>query len=90
MHVNRCCNSCRQKDDEERRRNIFKYKDLTIEIQYMWNVKAKVISVITGTNETISNTLKQYLSNIQRKHEIEELQKPAILGTAHKLGKVLM
>jgi len=27
---------------------ILKYKDLTIEIQRMWNVKRKMISVITG------------------------------------------
>ena len=56
----------------------------------MWNVKAKVISVIIGATETISESLKQYLSNIRGKEEIEELQKPAILGTAQKLRKVLM
>ena len=28
--------------------NILKYKDLTIEIQHMWNVKTKVIPVIIG------------------------------------------
>jgi hypothetical protein len=27
---------------------ILKYKDLTIEIQFMCNVKGKVISIITG------------------------------------------
>jgi len=33
---------------------ILKYKDLTIEIQPMWNVKTKAIQVITGATGTIS------------------------------------
>jgi hypothetical protein len=35
-------------------------------------------------------TINQYLSNIPRKHEVEELKKIAVLGTAHKLRKVIM
>jgi len=66
---------------------ILKYKDLTIEIQRMWNVKVQVTPVITGATETISESLRQYLSNIQRKHEIEELQTTAIQDTAHNCGK---
>ena len=31
-----------------------KYKDLTIEIQCLWNVKTKVLPVITGTTGTTS------------------------------------
>jgi len=69
---------------------ILKCKDLTIEIQRMWNVKTKVIPVIIGVTGTISNTFRKYVSNILGKHEVKELQKTAILGTAHILRKVLM
>ena len=53
---------------------ILKCTNFAIEIQYMWNVKAKFIPIITGETWTISKSLKQYLSNITRKHEIEDLQ----------------
>jgi len=53
-------------------------------------VTAKVIPVITGVTGTISKSLRHYLSNIPGKHEIKELQKTAILGTAHILRKVPM
>jgi len=52
--------------------NILQYKDLIIEIQRMWNVKAKVIPLITGVTGTISKSLRQYLSNISGKDEIKE------------------
>ena len=71
-------------------KKILKYKDLTTEIQRMWNVKTKVIPVITGATGTISNSFRKYVSNIPGKHEVKELQKTAILGTAHILRKVLM
>jgi len=69
---------------------ILKYKDLTIEIQRMWNVKTKVIQVIRGATGTISKSFRKYVSNIPGKHEVKELQKTAILGTAHILRKVIM
>ena len=62
---------------------ILKYKDLTIEIQPMWNAKTKVIPVITGATGTISKSFRKYVSNIPGNHEVKELQKTAILGTAH-------
>jgi len=67
-----------------------KYKDLTIEIHRMWNVKIKVIPVIIRATGTISKSFRKYVSNIQGKHEVKELQKTAILDTAHILRKVLM
>jgi len=69
---------------------ILKYRDLTIEIQRMWNVKPKVIPVIIGATGSISKLFRKYVSNIPGKHEAKELQKTATLGTAHTLRKVLM
>jgi hypothetical protein len=52
----------------------------------MWNVTP----VIVGATGTISKSFRKYLSNVPGNHEIKELQKTAILGTAHILWKVLM
>ena len=71
-------------------KKILKYKDLTIEIQLMWNVKTKVIPVIIGATGTISKSFRKYVSKISGKHEVKVLQKTAILGTAHILRKVIM
>ena len=72
-------------DDNNNNNNILNYEDLTIEIQRMWNVKTKVITVITGATGTTSKSFRKYVSNIPGKHEVKELQKTAILGTAHIL-----
>ena len=61
-----------------------------IEVHHMWNVKTKMIPVIIGATGTISKSFRKYVSNIPGKHEVKELQKTAILGTAHILRKVLM
>ena len=56
----------------------------------MWNVETKVIPVIIGETGTISKSFRKYVNNIPGTHEVKELQKTAILGTAHILLKVLM
>jgi NDP-sugar pyrophosphorylase family protein len=56
----------------------------------MWNVKTKVTPVIIGATGTLAESFRKYLSSVPGKHDIKELQKTAILGTAHKLRKVLM
>jgi hypothetical protein len=69
---------------------ILKYKDLITEIQGVWNVKTKVTPVIIGATRTISKSFRKYLSSVPGKHDSKEVQKTAILGTAHILRKVLM
>jgi hypothetical protein len=58
----------------------------------MWNVKTRVIIIIIGATGTISKSFRKYVyvSTIPGNHEVKELQKTAILGTAHILRKVLM
>jgi hypothetical protein len=48
----------------------------------MWNEK-QVIPITIGATGTIPKSFRKYLSNILGKHDIKELQKTAILGTAH-------
>jgi hypothetical protein len=55
----------------------------------MWNVKTRVIPVIIGATGTISKSFRKYVSNITGNREVREIQKTAILCTAHILRKVL-
>jgi hypothetical protein len=55
----------------------------------MRNVKTRAIHVITGATQTITKSIRKYLSNIPGRYEIKELYKIAILCTAHILRKVL-
>jgi hypothetical protein len=68
---------------------ILKCKDLTIEIQRMWNIKTRVMPVIIGATGTISKSFRKYVSNIPGNHEVKGLEKTVILGTAHIIRKVL-
>ena len=49
----------------------------------MWNVKTKVIPVIIWAIGTIPKSFRKYVSNVPGKYEVKELQKTAMLGTAH-------
>ena len=51
--------------------------------------KTRVIPVLIGANGTISKSFRKYVSNKPGNHEVRELQKTAILSTAHMLRKVL-
>jgi hypothetical protein len=54
------------------------------------NIIRKATPVIIGATGTISKSFRKHLSSIPGKHDTKELQKTAILGTAHTLREVLM
>jgi len=45
--------------------------------------ETKVIRVIMWASRTISKSFGKYLTNILGKHDVKQLQKTAILGTAY-------
>jgi hypothetical protein len=53
------------------------------------NNKARVIPVVIGGTGAISKSFRKYVNNIPGDHDVKELQKTAVLGTAHILRKVL-
>ena len=66
-----------------------KYVDLQIEYQRMWNKRVQVVPVIIGATGVIDKNIKKYIGKIPGHHKIYNLQRSAILGTAHILRKVL-
>ena len=63
--------------------NILKYKAFTIETQRMWNVKTRVIPVITGATGTISKSIRKHVNDILGNHGVKELQKTHIGHCTH-------
>jgi len=61
-------------------KKILKYKDPTIEVQCLWNVKIN----------TISESFRKCLNTIPGKHEINEAGKAVILSPAHILRIILI
>jgi hypothetical protein len=74
-----------QKESEKE----LKYKNLSIEIQRMRNMKCFVIPAIIEATEIVSKSLQKYLETIPEQHSIDSQRKTAILGTSHIIRKVL-
>jgi hypothetical protein len=60
-----------QKESETK----LKYKNLSIEIQRIWNMKCFVIPVITEAIGIATKGLKKYMETIPGKHSTDSLQK---------------
>jgi hypothetical protein len=74
-----------QKEAEKK----LKYKNLSIEIQSMWNMKCFVTPVIIGATGIVSKTLQKYQETIPGHHSIDSIQKTTVLGTSHIIRKML-
>ena len=69
---------------------ITKYQDLKIEIERLWERKAMVVPVVIGALGAIPRDLTKHLNTLGLdKITPSQLQKAALLGTAHILRKYL-
>ena len=55
----------------------------------MWNVKCKIVTVITGDTGIATKGLRKNVEARPGKHSMDSLQKTAVLGTSQTMGKVL-
>lgn len=69
--------------------NISKYNDLEIEITRMWSLKTKKIPIIVGALGIIKKYSDKYITKTPGLINIYNIQKIALLGTAHILRKTL-
>lgn len=66
-----------------------KYKDLEIEISWMWDMKTDATPVVIGALEFVKKGLERCTNNIPGNMDIFKMQTIAISGKAHILLRVL-
>jgi sirohydrochlorin ferrochelatase len=55
----------------------------------MWNMKCKLVPVITGATRIVTRGLEKNLEATQEKHSRDSPPQTAIFGTSHVIQKVL-
>ena len=76
--------------DQKEVEKITKYQDLKIEVEQFWEKKATVVPVVIGALGAIPRDLVKHLQTLGlEKISPNQLQKVALLGTAHILRKYL-
>ena len=89
MYVNRCCNFGGRKCDLKRSRENSKMQRPHNRNTTHVECKNKGDSTNNRRDWDHFKAIKKYVSNIPGNHEVKELHKTAIMGTAHILQKVL-
>ena len=75
--------------EEKEKEKIEKYQDLGRELQKVWNVKVKIISLGGGTLGAIPKQFNNRLKQICITIGTAQVQKTVLLGTARILRMVL-
>ena len=75
--------------EEKEKYQIEKYQDLGRELQRIWNVKVKIISLVVGSLGAIPKQFGNRLKQICITVGIAQVERTVLLATARILRKVL-
>ena len=75
--------------EEKEKDEVEKYQDLGRELQKIWNVKVKIISLVVGSLVAIPKQFGYRLKQIGITVRTAQVQKTVLLGKARILRKVL-
>ena len=68
---------------------LSKYKNLEIEIIKVWGMKTQIVPVAIGALGVVKKGIEKQIGKIMGNINVTELQKIALLGSAHILRKVV-
>ena len=69
--------------------NLTKYKELEIEVEWMWGLKTTTVPVVVGALGTTKKDMENYSNKIPGNINVHELQKITLVSTAYLLRRVL-
>ena len=75
--------------EEQEKEKIEKHQDLRRELQKIWNVRVKIIPLVSGSLGAIPKLYGNRLKETGTTAEIGQVQKTVLLATARILRKVL-
>ena len=75
--------------EEKEKEKIEKYQDLRRELQKIWNLRVKIMSLVVSSLSAIPKQFGNRLKETGMIAEIGQVQKTVLLGTARILRKVL-
>lgn len=68
---------------------MLKYRDLSIEISRMWDMRTEIVPIIIGALGAIPKTLNKNISKVPGQIKTQELQEATLYSTAHILRRTL-
>ena len=75
--------------EQKEKENVDKYQDLKRELQKLWDMRVKVVPIVTGALGTPPKEIKNKVEEQGIEVSFEEMQKTVLLQSARILRKVL-